>query len=135
MVKINLRDYYPDYYAEDTYIMVTEDVAEAFEESRRKNEALKVSDRRHWSPLNELLASNSTAMGENPITEIERNLRSQKLYDALSRLTPEQQRRIYAKFFLGLNNTEIAEIENCDKSAVRRCISRGIEQLRKFLKK
>ncbi len=52
MDKINLRDYYPDYYAEGTYIMVTEDVAEAFEENRRKNEALKVSDRRHWSPLN-----------------------------------------------------------------------------------
>lgn len=43
MVKINLRDYYPDYYTEDDFIMVTEDVVEAFEESRRKANADRVN--------------------------------------------------------------------------------------------
>lgn len=137
MVKINLRDYYPDYYAEDNYIMVTEDVAEAFEESRRKANADRVKQFRHKSYVS--LDCNDNLEGRlldntllSPLVEVERKYLSKKLYEALSTLSPEQQRRINAKFFLGLSYTSIAKAEDCDESAVRRSIQRGMVQIKKF---
>lgn len=137
MVKINLRDYYPDYYAEDNYIIVTKDVAEAFEESRRKANADRVKQFRHKSYVS--LDCNDNLEGRlldnalpSPLTELERKYLSKKLYEALSTLSPEQQRRIYAKFFLGLSYTSIAKSENCDESSVRKSIQRGMAQIKKF---
>lgn len=140
MVKINLRDYYPDYYSEDNYIMVTEDVAEAFEESRRKANADRVKQFRHKAyvsfdcndNLERKLSDNALP---SPLAELERKYMSKKLYEALSTLSPEQQRRINAKFFLGLSYTSIAKAENCDESAVRRSIQRGMAQIKKFFEK
>ena len=125
MVKINLRDYYPDYYTEDNYIMVTEDIAEAFEESRRKANAERVKQFRHKSYVSldcndNLEVRLSDNVLPSPLVELERNYLSKKLYEALSTLSPEQQRRINAKFFLGLSYTSIAKSENCDESSVRK---------------
>lgn len=140
MVKINLRDYYPDYYTEDNYIMVKEDVAEAFEESRRKANADRVKQFRHKSYVS--LDCNDNLEGRlldnallSPLAELERKYLSKKLYEALSTLSPEQQRRINAKFFLGLSYTSIAKAEDCDESAVRRSIQRGMAQIKKFFEK
>lgn len=47
MVKINLREYYPQYYIKDVYILVEDDVAEAFEESKRKAKAEEKIGRAH----------------------------------------------------------------------------------------
>lgn len=130
MVKINLRDYYPDYYSEDTYIMVTEDVAEAFEESKRKAKAKEMENYRHrdynsFDCNSSLEAQISKAGFISPLTELEERYMSKKLFEALSALTQEQQRRIYAKYFLGLSNTDIAKAEKCDESAIRKSIKRG----------
>ncbi len=140
MVKINLRDYYPDYYAEDNYIMVTEDIAKAFEESRRKANADRVKQFRHKCYVsldcnNNLEAHMQDNILPSPLAELERKYMSQKLYEALSTLSPEQQRRIYAKFFLGLSYTSIAKTEGCDESAVRRSIQRGMLQIKKFFER
>ena len=45
MVKINLREYYPQYYIKDVYILVEDDVAEAFEESKRKAKAEEMAEK------------------------------------------------------------------------------------------
>ena len=133
MVKINLREYYPQYYTKDIYILVEDDVAEAFEESKRKAKAEEMEIYRHRDYRSFDCNSNfeariPTASFISPIAELE----SKKIYEALSTLTQEQQRRIYAKYFLGLSNTDIAKAEKCDESAIRKSIKRGIAQLKNF---
>lgn len=137
MVKINLRDYYPDYYLEDNYILVEDDVAEAFEESRRKANADRVKQFRYKAYVS--FDCNDNLEGRlldialpSPLAELERKYMFKKLYEALSTLSPEQQRRINAKFFLGLSYTSIAKSESCDESSVRKSIQRGMAQIKKF---
>ncbi len=137
MVKINLREYYPQYYIKDVYILVEDDVAEAFEESKRKAKAEEMENYRHrdyrsFDCSNSLELRISKSDYISPLAELEERYMSKKLYEALSTLTQEQQRRIYAKYFLGLSNTDIAKAEKCDESAIRKSIKRGIAQLKKF---
>lgn len=137
MVKINLREYYPQYYAEDNYIFVEDNVAKAFEESKRKAKAEEMENYRHrdyrsfdYNSSLEARAAKSSFI--SPLAELEERYMSKKLFEALTTLTLEQQRRIYAKYFLGLSNTDIAKAEKCDESAIRKSIKRGITQLKKF---
>ncbi len=137
MVKINLREYYPQYYIKDVYILVEDDVAEAFEESKRKAKAEEMENYRHRDYRSfDCNSSLETRISKSdyisPLAELEERYMSKKLYEALSALTQEQQRRIYAKYFLGLSNTDIAKAEKCDESAIRKSIKRGIAQLKKF---
>lgn len=137
MVKINLREYYPQYYIKDVYILVEDDVAEAFEESKRKAKAEEMESYRHRDYRSfDCNSSLETRISKSdyisPLAELEERYMSKKLYEALSTLTQEQQRRIYAKYFLGLSNTDIAKAEKCDESAIRKSIKRSIAQLKKF---
>lgn len=138
MVKINLRDYYPDYYAEDNYIMVTEDVAEAFEESRRKLKAQKMADYRHkvlssFDCLSTIEAKASVANFSTPVTEFEKKQLSEKIAEGLSALTETQQRRIYAHYFLGMSIANIAKDECCAFMSVKESIEAARRKLKKFL--
>lgn len=56
------------------------------------------------------------------------------LYEKISELTLKQQNRIYEVYILGYSRVEVAEIEGCSESAIRRSINRGFYQLRKKLK-
>lgn len=43
--------------------------------------------------------------------------------------------RIYAHFFLGMSNADIARLEGCDITSVRDGIKRGLRQLEKYFEK
>lgn len=138
MVKINLRDYYPDYYAEDTYIIITDDVAEAFEESRRKLKAQKMADYRHkalssFDCLSGIEAKASVANFSTPVTEFEKKQLSKKIAEGLSALTETQQRRIYAHYFLGMSIATIAKNEGCAFMSVKESIEAAMRKIKKFL--
>ena len=62
---------------------------------------------------------------------------NRRLHEAMSKLTPQQKRRIYARFFLQrfflhMNNAEIARVEGCDITSVRDSINRGLRRLKKI---
>lgn len=57
---------------------------------------------------------------------------NRRLYEAMNELTPQQRRRIYARFFLHMNNAEIARVEGCDITSVRDSINRGLRRLKKI---
>ena len=57
---------------------------------------------------------------------------NRRLHEAMSKLTPQQKRRIYARFFLHMNNAEIARVEGCDITSVRDSINRGLRRLKKI---
>ena len=50
-------------------------------------------------------------------------------------LTEKQRQRIYAHFFLGMSNADIARLEGCDITSVRDGIKRGLRQLEKYFEK
>lgn len=58
----------------------------------------------------------------------------QSLMQDMERLPSLQRRRIYAYFFLELNMTQIAAIENVSIASVSRSIHRGIANLRWMMK-
>ena len=60
------------------------------------------------------------------------------LYPSVERLNslPEVQgRRVDACVILGKTYSEVAEAEGVDESAVRRAVERGLENMKKYLKK
>lgn len=139
MVKINLREYYPQYYTKDVYILVEDDVAEAFEESKRKAKAEEMESYRHrdyrsFDSFSTLESKITKATFSTPLTEIEKKQLSEKLNKGLSVLTEKQQKRIYAHFFLGLSIADIARKEGCAFTTVKESVESGLKRLKNFLK-
>ena len=65
---------------------------------------------------------------------LEQRTTSELIYKGLATLSEKQRQRIYARFFLGMSNAEIARTEGCDTSSVRDSIKRGMRQLEKYLR-
>ena len=58
-----------------------------------------------------------------------------RLWNALNSLPEVQGRRVDACVILGKTYSEVAEAEGVDESAVRRAVERGLENMKKYLKK
>lgn len=58
---------------------------------------------------------------------------TQRLKEAVSKLTKRQREAVYLKFFSGFSNDEIAEIMQVNKQSVYNTISRALKQLEEFL--
>ena len=56
------------------------------------------------------------------------------LWNALNSLPETQGRRVDACVILGKSYREVARAEGVDKSAVRRSVLSGLEQMKKYLK-
>jgi RNA polymerase sigma-70 factor (ECF subfamily) len=137
-VKINLRDYYP-FYKSDSIIEVPDAVEEALKELDRleaayqrrtnRNKAFYSLDRDDGIEHDILFVSLS------PSEIYERKVTYEQLHAAISSLPDKQAKRIYARYFLGMNNAAIAKAERIGESAVRDAIERGLRNIEKFLKK
>ena len=66
-------------------------------------------------------------MIQNRVTEM--------IYKGLATLSEKQRQRIYARYFLGMSQTEIARVENCSKISVHQSINRGLKQLQEYFLK
>ena len=139
MKRINLRTYYPEYYREDHWVDVSDAVVEVFEQERRAELARRRKIFRykaHYSlDRNDGLENGAKCHAETPYEIMERELHICQLHAAQSKLKPKQMKRIYMKYYLGMTVTEIAVVEQVSVEAVRRSIDRGLEQLRKSIKK
>lgn len=71
----------------------------------------------------------------SPCEIYERKVTNAQLHAAISALPDKQAKRIYAHYFLGMNNVAIARAEKIGESAVRDSIERGLRNIEKFLKK
>ena len=58
-----------------------------------------------------------------------------RLWNALNSLPEAQGRRVDACVILGKTYSEVAEAEGVHESAVRRAVERGLENMKKYLKK
>ena len=60
------------------------------------------------------------ALSQPSLLEImEQRRMTDLLYQGLDTLTEKQRQRIYAHFFLGMSNADIARLEGCDITSVR----------------
>lgn len=143
---INLRKHYYPAYRKDTFIEVSDEVAEAlllmlraennYERKRNYHKAyfsLDCEDGIEYAAPSwaQPSAEELYLMAEE---ERHRKLFLRRLEIALPHLTPTQARRVYAHFFLGKRCSDIAREENILPCVVSRSISGAILRLRRYFK-
>lgn len=137
MTTINLREFYP-WYISDEFIEVTEEVAEELRANRLYEAAHQrrlTRNKAQYSLDREDGIEYSACLHEpTPQELLERMERFHHLWNALNSLPEIQGRRVDACVILGKSYREVARAEGVDKSAVRRSVLSGLEQMKKYLK-
>lgn len=118
MKRIDLRYLYPDRYQKSYRISVSDEVYRVLK-NKKNNKIINSNN------------DNSNIYYYDPILLIYRKDLIFKVLTKLNELSLKQQNRIYEKYILGLNMSQIARIEGCNESAVRKSIKRGLMQLRR----
>lgn len=138
MKKINLKDYY-DYITIDTYIDITDEVFDIFEEHRKAEQAYQSRIRYHKAyyslDRDDGIEHNALFVSLSPDEIYERKLTREQLHAAISTLPDKQAKRIYAHYFLGMSKTAIAKAEGVSETAVRTGIEKALMNLEKLFKK
>lgn len=133
MAVINLRKHYP-FYRQDHLIEVSDEVArqlQVWERSEGEDGRGPASERvpSHWP---EEAEHEDDAISLDGLYEQKRMI--ELLYAALFTLPEKQAERIYANFFLGISQAEIAKREGVSRCAVNSSIFRGLTQLASLLR-
>ena len=142
MQTINLKQYYYSLYKQDTFLTVSDEVAEALLLMRREenNRARKIWYHKAYFSLDREDGIENEAIGwtqpspEDYVMELEEQAEQEelvrRLYEALSTLTPMQ-----ARYLLGMKVKEIAEMEGVHPARVSECIHSGLRRLRKYFER
>ena len=136
MARINLRDIYP-HYKGDSFVDIPNEILKEIEDCERKEKTY----RRYLRYYNVLLLGDVELCNEHELFDMsyvphdvyEKTTMSAFLHRAVAQLPDKQAKRIYAHFFLGMSNSEIARAEDVDESSVRESIGSGLRKLKKIL--
>ena len=138
MAIINLKDFYY-WYTQNQFIEVSDEVAEVFLADARYEMAYQRRLSRHKAQYSldyEDGIEYSACLHEpTPQELLERMELFIRLWNVLNSLPEVQGRRVDACVILGKTYSEVAEVEGVDESAVRRAVERGLENMKKYLKK
>lgn len=138
MTRINLREFYPWYLA-DEFIDVSDEVAEELRASMRLNAAYAERTRCHKAyyslDCEDGIEHSACQREPSPQELLERMERFYYLWNALNSLPETQGRRVDAHVILGKTYSEIAREEGVDKSTVRESVLLGLESMKKYLRK
>lgn len=139
MKKINLRELYPEYYDTNVFVDVPDDVLMVIAEETRAEataQRKKYRHRAHYSmDCDDGIDQAAVHQPLNPETILEDSQRRKELLAAIMTLPPKQARRIYARFYLGLDVAEIARKEGVAPANVYASIQHGLSKLRKKIEK
>lgn len=136
---INLRDFYP-FYTQDTLLEVSDEVAQALVEAERleHNYMRRMFYNKAQYSLDAddgLEASAAECHVLSPEAVLDLMERHCRLCRALNELPAPQGRRVEAHYLLGKSVQEIAKEEGVGERNIRKSIQRGLEGMKKFLKK
>ena len=139
MKTINLRDYYP-FYTQDTFLEVPDEVAASLAEAERleRNYMRRMFYNKAQYSLDAedgIEASATERLALSPEALLDLMERHCHLCRALNELPELQGRRVEAHYLLGKSVQEIATAEGVGERNVRKSIQRGLERMKKFLKK
>ncbi len=139
MTKINLREYYPDFYTTDCMIEVPDEVAALMAAYERVEAAYYLRRYRHKAYYSldrgDGIENDILFVSLSPCEIYERKVTIEQLHAAIAALPDKQAKRIYAHYFLGMSKAEIARAEGVAVNAVKDAISRGLKNIEKILKK
>ena len=139
MKKINLRELYPEYYDTNVFVDVPDDVLMVIAEETRAEataQRKKYRHRAHYSlDCDDGIDLAALHQPLNPETILEDSQRRKELLAAIMTLPPKQARRIYARFYLGLDVVEIARKEGVAPANVYASIQHSLSKLRNKIKK
>ncbi|MCD7777833.1 MAG: sigma-70 family RNA polymerase sigma factor [Clostridiales bacterium] len=109
MEKINLRKYYPNYYKQDYFIEVSDDVYETLKKADRQEAAYSRRKRKYkayyyFTDDNYIEYSALSLMFiPTPCEIYESTILKEHLYSAFLSLSEKQAHRIYARYFLNMS--------------------------------
>ncbi len=144
---INLRKYYYPTYKTDTFIEVSDEVAEALLLMLRaeNNYERKRFYHKAFFSLDCEDGIENDAIGwaqpspEDYMIEWEEQIAHERLLlhmqESFSILTPIQARRLHARYFLGMKIREIAATEGVSPSQVSDSVRAAVKKLQKYFKK
>ena len=137
MITINLKDYY-FWYTADEYIEVSDEVAAELRADKLYEAAYQrrvIRNKAQYSLDCDDGIEYSACLSEpTPQELLERMERFYYLWNALNMLPETQGRRVDAHVILGKSYREIALEEHVDKSAVRKSVEAGLQNMRNFLR-
>lgn len=137
MARINLRYFYP-FYNSDNFMDIPDEVAEVLLKAEREENAYKRRTYRHKAQFSldrgDGIEHDILLVSLSPSEIFERKVTNEQLYAAIASLPNKQAKRIYAYYFLGMNEAAIAKAEGIGKAAVCESINHGLKGIRKFLK-
>ena len=138
MKKINLRDLYPDFYTSDYFIDVPEQLVMELRQFDLEDAAYKLRTYRHKAyyslDCEDGIENEILFVAATPDELYERKLNHQQLHTAISQLPEKQAKRIYAYYFLDMDESEIAKAEGISQQAVHSTLRRAMRNLEKILK-
>ena len=137
MTTINLKDYY-FWYTADEYIEVSDEVAAELRADKLYEAAYQrrmIRNKAQYSlDCNDGIEYSACLSEPTPQELLERVERFYYLWNALNMLPETQGRRVDAHVILGKSYREIALEEYVDKSAVRKSVEAGLQNMRNFLR-
>ncbi|ADU27398.1 sigma-70 family RNA polymerase sigma factor [Ethanoligenens harbinense] len=139
MTTINLRDYYPSLYATDSFIEVSDEVADAFiasEQNERAYQRRRFYNKAQYS-LDQDDGIEEAILHKEPSVEyvFDRESTVTHILAILETLPKKQARRIYTLYFLGVGKSTIAKEAGITKRALNISIQCGLRYIRKELLK
>lgn len=138
MTTINLKDFYA-WYTHDEYIEVSDEVAAELKADKLYEAAYQRRTTRNKAQYSldcdDGIEYSACLHEPTPQELLERMELFIRLWNALNSLPEVQGRRVDACVILGKTYSEVAEAEGVDESAVRRAVERGLENMKKYLKK
>ena len=138
MTTINLKDFY-SWYTRDEYIEVSDEVAAELKADKLYEAAHQRRTTRNKAQYSldcdDGIEYSACLHEPTPQELLERMELFIRLWNALNSLPEVQGRRVDACVILGKTYSEVAEAEGVDESAVRRAVERGLENMKKYLKK
>lgn len=138
MTTINLKDFYP-WYMTDEHIEVSDEVAAELRASKLAEaayaERVRYNKAYYSLDCDDGIEYSACVHEPSPQELVERMERFYHMWNALNSLPEIQGRRVDAHLILGKTYREIAREEGTDKSVVRRSVLRGLETMKKYLRK
>ena len=138
MTEINLKEIYPNFYDTDYFVEVPEQLAVELQRFELDEIAYKLRTYRHRAyyslDRNDGIENKVLFTAATPDELYERKLNHQQLYAAISQLPEKQAKRIYAYYFLDMNEYEIAKAEGISQQAVHSTLRRAMRNLEEILK-
>ena len=135
MKQINLKEYYTT----DTIVEVPDEVADILRAYKLRDEAYRIYTYRHKAyfslDFGDGIEYEALVDQKSPADIYEQHRVTEMIYKGLATLSEKQRQRIYARYFLGMSQTEIARVENCSKISVHQSINRGLKQLQEYFLK